>query len=101
MDALSKASRLTLHLAFKGLPLVSCSVNPQVNAQHSSGVLRRMADQRKSTAAIKQRDPHLSGSELISNLGFGHKSKITAVHVEGSVNPADSLAARTPAGTSS
>lgn len=101
MGTLSRASKLTFHLAFKGLPLVSCSVNPQVNARHTGGVLRRIADQRKSAIAIKQRDSHLSGSELTSNLGFGHKSKITAVHVEGSVNPADSLAAGTPAGTSS
>lgn len=100
MGTLSRASKLTLHLAFKGLPLVSCSVNPQVNARHTGGVLGRTADQRKSTLA-KQWDSHLSGSELTSNLGFGQKSKITAVHVEGSVNPADSMAAGTPAGTSS
>jgi len=89
------------NLTFKGLPLVSCSVNPQVNARHTGGVLGRTAEQRKRTLAIKQRDSHLSGSELTSNLGFGQKSKITAAHVERSVNPTDSLAARTPARTSS
>ncbi len=100
-DTLSRASKLTLHLAFQDLPLVSCSINPQVNARRTARVLGRTADQRNSALAIKQRDSHLSGSELTSNLGFGHKSKITAVHVEGSVNPAESMAAGTPAGTSS
>ncbi|KAK2874107.1 hypothetical protein Q8A67_021260 [Cirrhinus molitorella] len=72
-----------------------------VIARHTAGVHGRMAEWRNCALAIKQRDSHLSGPELASNLGFGHKSKITAVHVEGSVNPADFLAAGTPAGTSS